>query len=99
MKTICLRNMSLLLKAAGPVHAKVPWTPYPQHWRSGQRESTHSLGAQLKRRRLELHLFQADLAKTLGVSAVSISNWERGATQPSGRIQRKICNLLKQPPA
>jgi len=30
-----------------------------------------------KRQRLELHLFQADVAKRLGGSLVSVSNWER----------------------
>jgi transcriptional regulator with XRE-family HTH domain len=53
-----------------------------------------SIGTQLKRRRLELHLFQADLAKRLGVSAVSVSNWERGAIQPSRRIRARIREFL-----
>ena len=85
--------------AIGPVQIKVPWTPYHPHWRrSGQTVSnlSHSLGAQIKQQRLTLRLFQADLAKRLGVSVVSISNWERGVSQPSRRFRRRIRAFLAQ---
>ncbi len=84
--------------AVVPLHLKVPWTPYPPHWRSGQTVSNppQSLGGQLKRQRLALHLFQADLAKRLGVSVVSLSNLERGISQPSRRVGRRIREFLAQ---
>ena len=81
-----------------PLRLKVPWTPYPAHWRSGQSATNpcHSLGGELKRQRLKLHLFQAGVSKRLGVSVVSVSNWERGVRLPSRRMRRKIRDLLVQ---
>lgn len=58
------------------LHRKVPWSPYPPQWRSDQiaTDLPDHLGSQLNEQRLKLHLFQADLAKRLGVSVVSVSN-------------------------
>jgi DNA-binding XRE family transcriptional regulator len=80
----------------GPVHIKVPRPHYPPHWRSGQRPfgPPESLGFQLRRRRLELHLLQADVAAALGVHTVSISNWERGVSQPSRQVRKQIREFL-----
>lgn len=39
-----------------------------------------SLGDHLRRRRLELGLYQKDVAATIGVTASSIWNWEHGWT-------------------
>ena len=40
---------------------------------AGERNS--SIGQHIRRRRLQLHLFQADLAKLFGVDIASVRNW------------------------
>jgi DNA-binding XRE family transcriptional regulator len=96
MKTLHLENIHRLLEL-GPVYITVQRLAYPPHWRSGQRftGSPQSIGFELWRKRMELRLLQAELAKGLGVSAVTISNWERGVSQPSRRIQRRIRGFLE----
>ena len=73
------RNIRRLL-AFGPIHIKVCRVPYPPHWRSGQwvLGPPDSVGNQIRCRRLDVQLFQLDLADALGVSVVSVSNRERG---------------------
>jgi DNA-binding transcriptional regulator YiaG len=92
-----LENIRRVL-ALGAVHIRVPRIPYPPHWRSGQQlpGPPSSFGHQVKQQRLESHLLQADLAKALQVSVVSVSNWERGINQPSPRTRRKILDFLQQ---
>ena len=91
MQSLYLENIALLLSLQ-TVHIKVPRVPYPPHWKAGQRLSKlpQSLGDQIRKHRLELHLLQADLAKAIGVHVVSISNWERGASLPSRRMMKRI---------
>ena len=38
---------------------------------------------------MKWRMLQADLAKRLGISVVSISNWERGVTEPTQRIRKR----------
>jgi transcriptional regulator with XRE-family HTH domain len=40
------------------------------------------MGERIKKWRLERGLFQVDLAKRIGVSEITILNWERGKTKP-----------------
>jgi transcriptional regulator with XRE-family HTH domain len=48
--------------------------PYPEHPRT--------LGEHIKKRRLELHLTQAQAAKVLMVNPSTVPNWETGQTTP-----------------
>jgi DNA-binding XRE family transcriptional regulator len=41
-----------------------------------------TLGERIKKWRLERGLFQVDLAKRIGVSEMTIVNWEKGRTKP-----------------
>lgn len=83
--------------AFGSVRLTVRRIPDPAHWRSGQQipGAPESFGAQIRRQRLELRLFQADLAKALGVSSVIVSNWERGINQPSRRTRKRLRDYLE----
>jgi len=51
-----------------------------------------TLGERIKKWRVEQGLFQVDLAKRIGVSEMTIVNWEKGRTKPTeknlGRIKR-----------
>src|SRR5712671_2480680 len=89
-----LNNISLLLLR--PVQIRVRRKPYPPHWKSNQRDPLlqGSIGKQIRKRRLEFHWLQEDVARKLGVSAVSISNWERGITTPSRRMTKRIQTFL-----
>lgn len=53
----------------------IPPPGYPLHPRQ--------LGEHLRKRRLELTLYQNQVAKRLGVDEMTIVNWEKGRTQPS----------------
>jgi DNA-binding transcriptional regulator YiaG len=95
MDLACIRNIRLML-AAGPIHSKVHRTPHPPFWRSNQRlpNEPRSVGKQIKMRRLEFHIFQAEVAKAFGVSPVCVSRWERGVSEPSRRFRKRIRDFL-----
>jgi|SRR6266853_1465642 len=61
MQEAYLKNIRLVL-TLDPVQIRVRRTPYPPHWKSGQRlpGKPRSLGHQIKKHRLEFHLLQAD---------------------------------------
>ena len=52
---------------------------HPHGWKCTQIAPTKlfTLGDHIKRHRLALHMFQAELAKHLGVDRVQVQNWER----------------------
>ena len=55
-----------------------------------------SLAAQIRGLRLAYGLSQAKLAERLGVSRVTVSNWERGIAVPTSRvIKRRIQQELE----
>jgi DNA-binding XRE family transcriptional regulator len=67
------------LKAARP--SKIPQNP-------------HTLGDHIKKRRLELGLFQKDVALILGVDESSVTNWEKNRTKPMLHLFPKIIEFL-----
>ena len=48
----------------------------------------------LRARRCELGMKQQDLARAVGVTAVAISQWERGETRPSYKASSKLAKAL-----
>ena len=99
MQSIHLKNILFLLSLR-PVHISRPRRLLPRHWKSNQRASAQpaTLGEQIKKHRLELCWFQRDVAKTIGISPTSVSNWERGVTSPSRRMTKKIQKFLEYAP-
>ena len=61
-------------------------------------KAAKTLGEHVKRRRLERHLFQAQLAKLLGVDRVSVQNWERGIYEPNAQAIPKVIDFLGYDP-
>jgi DNA-binding XRE family transcriptional regulator len=57
-----------------------------------------TLGGHIKKRRIELHLLQSQLAKLLGVGRISVQNWERGIYEPSNRVIEKVIEFLGYDP-
>lgn len=52
-------------------------------------------GAFLRQRRLEKNLTQADTAERLGVTAQSVSNWERGESLPDASILIDVAQIYE----
>jgi transcriptional regulator with XRE-family HTH domain len=98
MQQIQLKNIRLLLSLF-PFHISRPRHIFPPHWKSNQRAPAKpkTIGKKIKRHRLELHWLQIDVAKKIGISSTSVSNWERGITSPSRRMTKKIQEFLDCP--
>ena len=69
-------------------------------WNSAQLvpNEPKTLGERLKKRRLELHLFQKDVARLIGTHTATIQNWERGIYEPAGRFVARIVRFLSVTP-
>ncbi|MGN1168337.1 MAG: helix-turn-helix domain-containing protein [Lachnospiraceae bacterium] len=52
------------------------------------------LGEQIRQLRLSHNLNQVELAKKLGVSKQSVSNWENDNIMPSIDVLKKICSFF-----
>lgn len=53
-----------------------------------------TLGDQLRKRWLDLGLLQRDVARELGVSVATITNWELHHTMPAQRLESRISRFL-----
>jgi len=56
------------------------------------------IGDHLRKRRLDLGLLQKDVAATIGVDTCTITNWEKGRSEPELRFIPKIVNFLGYEP-
>jgi transcriptional regulator with XRE-family HTH domain len=73
------------------LRAKRPLPPsYPRELKS--------LGDHLRKRRLDLKLYQEDVARILGVDETTIYNWEKNRTSPPFRYIPKIVKFLGYSP-
>lgn len=57
-----------------------------------------TIGDHIKKRRLELNLYQKDVAKIIGVKEESIYNWENNYSEPQIHLLPKIIEFLKYIP-
>ncbi|MDF7681534.1 helix-turn-helix domain-containing protein [Enterobacteriaceae bacterium ESL0689] len=55
------------------------------------------IGARIRARRKAMNLTQKALAKILKISDVSISQWERGDSEPTGKNLHALCEALRSP--
>lgn len=60
-------------------------------------ENSH-IGRHLLKKRLELGMWQKDVAITLGVTAESIGNWENGFSEPQIQFNPAIISFLEYVP-
>lgn len=99
MPSITLKNIRILL-SLGPVHTSTPRHLFPPHWKLNQQAPANpkTIGEKIKKHRLDHHWLQRDVAKKIGISSTSVSNWERGITSPSRRKTKKIHEFLDSPP-
>jgi transcriptional regulator with XRE-family HTH domain len=54
------------------------------------------LGEKIRKRRMDLGLFQKDVAKSVGVVVDTVTLWEKGRTKPSKRYLERIEQFLKR---
>jgi transcriptional regulator with XRE-family HTH domain len=57
-------------------------------------QNPKTLGDHIKKRRLELGLYQGQVAKILGVTECTITNWEKNRSNPTLRLMPKIIEFL-----
>jgi len=74
--------------------------PHPHRWKCTQAApaAPKTIGEHIKRRRLQLHLLQSQVADLLGVHPASVQNWERGIGVPAVRVIAKIIAFLGNDP-
>ncbi|MBI5021178.1 MAG: helix-turn-helix domain-containing protein [Ignavibacteriales bacterium] len=53
-----------------------------------------TIGEHLRKRRLDLKLFQKDIAKILGVTTDTVTNWEKNRSNPTLKVMPIIINFL-----
>jgi DNA-binding transcriptional regulator YiaG len=53
-----------------------------------------TIGERLKKKRMDMGLFQKDVARIIGVSTDTVVNWEKGRTKPSRNSLDRITQLL-----
>jgi transcriptional regulator with XRE-family HTH domain len=58
----------------------------------------NTIGDHIKKRRLELGLFQRDAARLLGVDTSTVTNWEKDRTQPRLCLIPKVIAFLGYDP-
>ena len=55
-----------------------------------------TLGERIKKKRMDMGLFQKDVARIMGVSTDTIANWEKGWTKPCRKNVSKIGLFLER---
>ena len=74
--------------------------PYPHLWKCKQAspDKPATVGEHIRKRRLELHLLQSQVAERLGANRISVQNWERGVYEPGPTFTGKIVQFLGYDP-
>ena len=57
-----------------------------------------TIGDHIRKRRLDLNLFQKDVAGILGVDTMTVNNWERNRSQPRLYLLPRIVEFLAYNP-
>jgi DNA-binding XRE family transcriptional regulator len=53
-----------------------------------------TVGEHIRKHRLDLKLLQKDVARTIGCTALTLVNWEKGHTQPSVKHKAGVIKFL-----
>ena len=60
------------------------------------RYPNETIGQKIKKLRLERGLMQVELAEALSVHEMTVVNWEKGRTKPSGEYLRRIEGIFEK---
>lgn len=82
---VALRFYHVTLSANKP-----PSEAYPK--------SLQTIGEHLRKRRLDLKLFQKEVGKLMGVDTLTVSNWENNLTSPRLYLLPKVYHVLRYNP-
>ena len=58
----------------------------------------NTLGDHIRARRLDLGLFQKDVARLMGVTTDTVTNWEKNRSNPDLRVLPRVLNFLGYDP-
>jgi len=83
--TVALPFCDVTLSAKKP-----PEKAYPK--------TLETIGDHIRKRRLDLGLFQKEVAVTIGVDTCTVTNWERGHSEPELRLIPSIIGFLGYEP-
>jgi len=61
----------------------------------GYPKRPRTLGERIKKKRMDMGLFQKDVARIIGISTDTVTNWEKDRTKPSLKNLSKIEQFLK----
>ncbi len=68
----------------------------PKKYPKGYPLKPQTLGEKIRKRRMDLGLFQKDVARMLGVATDTVTYWEKGRVKPSKKNLVKIQKFLSQ---
>jgi DNA-binding XRE family transcriptional regulator len=68
--------------------------PRPREFPRGYPREVHTLGDQVRKRRLDQSLTQRNLAEMLGVSIATVGMWENDRCRPLPRYHRPLSEVL-----
>jgi transcriptional regulator with XRE-family HTH domain len=72
----------------------VPWIIRGPTPKAGYPKQVNNLGDEIRSKRLDLGLQQKEVARRLGVSPETLSNWEKGLTSPQATIYGRLRRVL-----
>jgi len=67
----------------------------PKKYLKGYPKRPKTLGEKIRKHRMDLGLFQKDVARFVGVTADTVTLWKRGRTKPSEIHLRRIKQFLE----
>ena len=88
MLPLCDRVLTASRKEFLPIHNRgIPVPTQPT-----------TIGGHLRRRRMQLGIFQPEVARMLGVSTVTLSRWESDKIYPTWEFHQPIITYLRHDP-
>jgi transcriptional regulator with XRE-family HTH domain len=67
----------------------------PKTLPEGYPKRPKTLGERIKKKRMDMGLYQKDVAKLIGVSIDTVILWEKSRTKPSRKNLRRIMQFLE----
>lgn len=67
----------------------------PKYHSEGYPEKPKTIGERVKKKRMDMGLFQKDVARIIGVSTDTVTYWEKGRVKPSKKNLPRIKQFLR----
>jgi len=69
--------------------------PRPKIFPKGYPVNPQTIGEKIRKKRMDLGLFQKEVAEIIGVNEQTINNWETGKFSPAKRFKKRIERFLE----